>query len=244
MPAREGGRRRARGGNRPDRSAGQLPEPIGVFRNPLPPVELLGEGDLNRLIDAAFRVLQDSGLEFLSARCLDILEKNGCGVDHETGVARMDRATVEHFVALAPESFAVHGRNPDRNTVIGGNHVNFNTVGSPPNVNDLDNGRRPGTYEALVDLVRLNHALGACHTMGGSIVEPMDLPVPTRHLDNAYAILKYTDRSAFVRTVSEFRARDAIEMVAIARGVGLEQLKSECSLLTSFNVNSPRRVDE
>ncbi|WP_337660003.1 trimethylamine methyltransferase family protein [Anderseniella sp. Alg231-50] len=244
MSTREGGRRRARRGSRPDRSSGQLPEPIGVFRNPLPPVELLGQDDLNRLIDAAFRVLQESGLEFLSARCLDILEKNGCKVDRETGVARMDRATVEHFVGLAPESFAVHGRNPERNTVMGGNYINFNTVGSPPNINDLDDGRRPGTYQALVDLVKLNHALGVCHTMGGSIVEPMDLPVPTRHLDNAYAILKYTDRSAFVRTVSEFRAMDAIEMVAIARDVGLDQLKSECSLLTSFNVNSPRRVDE
>lgn len=245
MSARQGGRRRTRGGSaRPDRSSGQLPEPVGVFRNPLPPVEILDASDLNRLIDAAFRVLQESGLEFLSARCLDILERNGCKVDRETGVARMDRATVEHFVALAPETFAVHSRNPDRNTVMGANYINFNTVGSPPNINDLDNGRRPGTYQALVDLIKLNHALGVCHTMGGSIVEPMDLPVPTRHLDNAYAILKYTDRSAFVRTVSEFRARDAIEMVAIARGLSLEQLKTECSLLTSFNVNSPRRVDE
>ena len=244
MSARQGGRRRARGGSRPDRASGQLPEPIGVFRNPLPPVELLGQDQLNRLIDAAFRVLQESGLEFLSKRCLDILARNGCKVDHDTGVARMDRATVEHFVSLAPESFALHGRNPERNTVIGANYVNFNTVGSPPNINDLDDGRRPGTYETLVDLVKLNHALGVCHTMGGSIVEPMDLPVPTRHLDNAYALLKYTDRSAFVRTVSEFRARDAIEMVAIARGVSTEQLKTECSLLTSFNVNSPRRVDE
>jgi len=176
-----------------------LPKPIGVFRNPLPPVELLDQHDLNRLVDAAFRVLQESGLEFLSDRCLDILEKNGCKVDRETGVARMDRATVEHFVSLAPETFAVHGRNPERNTVMGGNYINFNTVGSPPNINDLDNGRRPGTYDALVDLVKLNHALGVCHTMGGSIVEPMDLPVPTRHLDNAYAILKYTDRSVYFK---------------------------------------------
>jgi hypothetical protein len=88
----------------------------------------------------------------------------------------------------------------DRNTVIGGNTVNFNTVGSPPNINDLDNGRRPGTYEDLVRLVKLNHSLGVAHMMGGSIVEPMDLPVPTRHLDNAYALLRYTDRAAFVRS--------------------------------------------
>jgi trimethylamine--corrinoid protein Co-methyltransferase len=47
-----------------------------------------------------------------------------------------------------------------------------------------------------------------------------------------------------VRSVSRFRAMDAIEMAAIARGVSIDQLKTECSLVTSFNVNSPRRVDE
>jgi trimethylamine--corrinoid protein Co-methyltransferase len=161
-----------------------------------------------------------------------------------TRLVRIDRATVEHFVALAPQTFQLHARNPARNTVIGGNTINFNTVGSPPNINDLDNGRRPGTYDDLVRLVKLNHSLGVAHMMGGSIVEPMDLPVPTRHLDNAYALLRYTDRPAFVRTVSEFRAMDAIEMVRLRASVSIDQLKSECSLVTSFNVNSPRRVDE
>jgi trimethylamine--corrinoid protein Co-methyltransferase len=69
-----------------------------------------------------------------------------------------------------------------------------------------------------VRLVKLNHSLGVAHMMGGSIVEPMDLPVPTRHLDNAYALLRYTDRAAFVRTVSRFRAMDAIEMVRLRAG--------------------------
>jgi trimethylamine--corrinoid protein Co-methyltransferase len=134
--------------------------------------------------------------------CLDIYAANGCKVDRATRLVRIDRATVEHFVALAPQTFQLHARNPDRNTVIGGNTINFNTVGSPPNINDLDKGRRPGSYDDLVRLVKLNHSLGVAHMMGGSIVEPMDLPVPTRHLDNAYALLRYTDRPAFVRTAS------------------------------------------
>jgi trimethylamine--corrinoid protein Co-methyltransferase len=46
------------------------------------------------------------------------------------------------------------------------------------------------------------------------------------------------------RTVSRFRAEDAIDMVAIARGVTRETLSGEPSVLTSFNTNSPRRVDE
>jgi trimethylamine--corrinoid protein Co-methyltransferase len=245
MASRDGARRRGRGGHSRDgRAAGGLPKPLPPLVNPLGPLELLGQDQLMRIVDAAYRVLEEAGLEILSDQCLDIYAANGCRVDRETNLVRMDRATVEHFVALAPERFDLHARNPVRNTVIGGNTVNFNTVGSPPNINDLDNGRRPGSYEDLVRLVKLNHSLGVAHMMGGSIVEPMDLPVPTRHLDNAYALLRYTDRAAFVRTVSRFRAMDAIEMVSIARGVGIDQLRSECSLVTSFNVNSPRRVDE
>jgi trimethylamine--corrinoid protein Co-methyltransferase len=245
MSAREGGRRRARGGaDRPDRSSGQLPKPIGVVRNPLPPVELLDQDKLERIVDAAFTVLDEAGLEILSDRCLTILEQNGCCVDRETRIARMGRDVVENFMALAPESFDVHARNCDRNTVIGGNYINFNTVASAPNINDTDSGRRPGSLESLIDLVKLNHSLATCHTMGSSIVEPVDLPVATRHLDYTYALLKYTDRPIVARSVSEFRARDSIEMTAIARGLSLDQMRDECSVLTSFNVNSPRRVDE
>lgn len=245
MVGRDAGRRRGRGEQgREARSVRHLPAPLPPLVNPLPPVELLGEDHLMRIVDAAYRVLDEAGLEILSERCLDLYAANGCRVDRDTRMVRMDRATVEHFVALAPETYDLHARNPARSTVIGGNTVNFNTVGSPPNINDIDNGRRSGSYEDLVRLVKLNHSLGVAHTMGGSIVEPMDLPVPTRHLDNAYALLKYSDRAVFVRSVSRFRAMDAIEMTAIARGISIDQIKTECSLLTSFNVNSPRRVDE
>jgi trimethylamine--corrinoid protein Co-methyltransferase len=46
------------------------------------------------------------------------------------------------------------------------------------------------------------------------------------------------------RTVSRFRAEDAIDLVAIARGKTRDSMVGEPSVLTSFNTNSPRRVDE
>jgi trimethylamine--corrinoid protein Co-methyltransferase len=111
-------------------------------------------------------------------------------------------------------------------------------------VSDLEGGRRPGSYQALCDLVKLNQALGVCHLVGGAVVEPLDLPVPTRHLDNTYALLRYSDRPIMARSVSAFRAEDAIEMAAIALGVSREELRGLPAVATSFNVNSPRRVDE
>src|SRR5436305_5146424 len=191
---------------------------LGPVENPYAPIDILSPDGLRRIVDAAYSVLEEMGLEFRSERALKLLRANGAMVDEASQMVRMGRDLIEHFVGLAPESFPVHARNPERDTAMGGRRINFNTVGSPPNVSDLERGRRPGTYEALCDLVKLNHALGVIHLVGGAVVEPMDLPVPTRHRDNAYALLRYTDRPVMVRAVSRFRAEDATTTVAIARG--------------------------
>ena len=239
----ERGRRRQR-----EPRAGRGPQttlaPLPTLVNPLPPVEVLPPEALARLIDAAFRLLEEAGLEFRSERVLDLLERNGAIVERGSQMARLGRDMVEHFVALAPAEIPLHARNPERSTVLGGNRININTVGSPPNVSDLERGRRPGSYTALCDLIRLNHALGVCHLVGGNVVEPIDLPVPTRHLDNLHAIFRYTDRPPMVRTVGEFRAMDAIHMAAIAHGLTLDEIRDRPCLASAFNVNSPRRVDE
>ncbi|HEY7749429.1 MAG TPA: trimethylamine methyltransferase family protein [Aestuariivirgaceae bacterium] len=236
-------RRRARP-HRASRGTQSRYEALGPVSNPYPPFNILEEEGIRRIIDGAYRLLEEAGLEFRSQRALAILSQHGAEVDHASQIACMDRALVQHYVSLAPARFDVHARNPERDTVMGTNRINFNTVGSPPNVSDLERGRRPGTYQDLCDLIKLNHALGVIHLAGGAVVEPLDLPVPTRHLENIYALLRYTDRPIMARTISRFRAEDAIDMVAIARGKTREDIRGEPSVVTSFNTNSPRRVDE
>lgn len=240
-PADRTTRRRAR----PERSR-HAPRhaPLAPLDNPWPPVEVLDADALQRIIAAAFRLIEEAGLEFRSARALAILKASGAEIDGDTQMARIGRDIVAHFVALAPAKIPLHARNPERDTWLGCNRINFNTVSSPPNVCDIERGRRPGSYEALCDLVKLNQALNVCHLIGGAIVEPMDLPVNTRHLDNVYALLRYSDRPVMVRSVSAFRALDGIEMAAIAQGLALEDMADRPSVVTPFNVNSPRRVDE
>ena len=197
-----------------------------------------------RIVNAAFEVLETVGLEFRSVPALETLKSNGVSVDAETQIARFGRDVIEHFVGLAPTRILLHARNPERNTVLGGNQINFGTVAGAPNVSDIDHGRRPGSLATLQDLIRLNQALGVAHVFGSGLVEPVDLPVDSRHLDTVYSLLKYSDRPVVARTVSGFRAEDAIDLVAIARGKSREELLDEPSVVTSFNVNSPRRVDE
>jgi trimethylamine---corrinoid protein Co-methyltransferase len=234
-------RRRAR----PERSrAAPRHAPLPPLDNPFPPVEILDPDALARIVEAAFRLIEEAGLEFRSARALAILKDNGALVDEDTQIARIGRDIIQHFIAFAPAKIPLHARNRERDTWLGGNRINFNTVSSPPNVSDIERGRRPGSYEALCDLIKLNQALNVCHLVGGALVEPLDLPVPTRHLDTTYAILRYSDRPVVIRSVSAFRALDGIEMVAIGQGLRLEDMADRPCVVAPFNVNSPRRVDE
>ena len=218
-------------------------DPWSLFRVPLPPLALLDEDGLERIEAVAFRILEELGLEFQNAQALDILARHGARVDRGTGLVRFDRGLVREWAAKAPRTFTLHARNPERNVVVGGDGVAFVPVGGPPNASDLDRGRRSGTTEDLRDLVKLHQSLNALHMSGGTLVEPLDLPVETRHLDLAHAHVTLSDRVWGARAIGRARAEDAIRMAAIARGLDAGAIAAEPSLYTVINVNSPRRVD-
>ncbi len=88
---------------------------------------------------------------------------------------RFDRGLIEAALSHAPASFTLHARNPARDLAIGANHITFATVGSAPDVSDLERGRRVGNFEDYCDLIRLAQAFNIVHFMGGYPVEPLDL---------------------------------------------------------------------
>jgi trimethylamine--corrinoid protein Co-methyltransferase len=72
----------------------------------------------------------------------------------------------------------------------------------------------------------------------------MDLPANTRHLDTYLANLTYSDLVFHCTAIGAARARDGVEMMAIARGVSLEEMARHPGVITIISVNSPRRFDE
>ncbi len=243
--ARSSTQRRTRGREgRRQRQSEHAPYRLGELHNPFPPVTVIDGDAIERIADAAFRLLEEAGLEFRSDRALDILKQNGAHVDRETSMVRIGRDIVQSFVQQAPSQFTLHARNPAANVTVGGGYVNFMPVGGPPNVSDLDRGRRPGDFESVSNLMRLNQALGVTQLAGASLGEPVDLPVDTRHLDIYLAQATLTDRVWNGRGIGRARIEDALDMIAIARSTTRQALVDEPSTMTVINVNSPRRVDE
>ena len=235
---------RRRDAGRGPRSTSAVLAPLGRLTNPWAPLEILDAGQVERILTAAFRILAEAGMEIRSAPARRIFARAGALVDEETGIVRLGRDIVEAQLAHAPERFVLHARNPLRHLEVGGNVVNFGPVNGAPHISDRENGRRYGDIEAFRSILKLTHTLGVTHWQGGIVVEPVDIPVPLRHLITYQSHIELADIVWAARGVGGVQARDAIALSAIEHGCTIDDLAARPTLMTVTNVNSPRRVDE
>jgi trimethylamine--corrinoid protein Co-methyltransferase len=235
---------RRRGGGRAPRTTGPSLAPIPRLENRWPPLEILSAEQVERILAAAYRILEEAGLEIRSAAAREVYRKGGALVDESTQLVRLGRDLVNACLATAPEHFVLHARNQARHLHVGGNVVNFGPVNGAPNIRDLEGGRRYGDIEAFRNILKLTHALGILHWQGGIVVEPVNVPVAFRHLAAYQAHIECSDVVWAARGVGGVQASDALAMSAIEHGCTIEDLAARPTLMTVTNVNSPRRVDE
>jgi trimethylamine--corrinoid protein Co-methyltransferase len=233
------------------RERSRAPRNIGASLTPLPrlvnrwaPLEILSADQVERILAAAYRVLEEGGLEIRSAAARAVYARGGALVDEATQMVRLGREVVQAQLAHAPERFVLHARNAARDLHVGGNVVNFGPVNGAPNISDLEGGRRYGDLEAFRNILRLTHTLGILHWQGGIVVEPVDVPVAIRHLAAYQAHVECADIVWAARGVGGIQAEDAIAISALEHACSVDDLAARPTLMTVTNVNSPRRVDE
>ena len=243
---RRGAKRSGRGQRKLARVADSLAHQLPWINlvNPYPPLEPLSGDQLGAIHEASMTVLEDYGIEVLSERVRASFRGAGARVDDSHGIVRPDRELVLDLVARAPGAFSLTPRNPNRRLEVGGAHIHFGMVSGPPNVHDCVNGRRPGNFADYERLVQLGQTFNAIHFFGNQSVAPIDLPAQTRHLDTYRASLILSDKVFSAVPIGRGRVRDAVEMVARARGLSLGELAISPSLFGNININSPRKLDE
>ena len=213
------------------------------FRNPYPPVEILSAEQLDLIHDNSMRILSEIGIKLLDERSRRILAEIGCEVSEADKVVRFDPDLISEFVDYAPAKVRLHARNPECSLTLGGDEIIFSSVMCPPFANDLDRGRRAGTFEEMCEFVKLAHSINAVHQTGGGGFEPLDLPPETRHLDVGFAHATLTDKTWKCWTNGAARALDAIEMAKIMMGFTESELIEKPVLTAPINTNSPLMID-
>jgi len=212
--------------------------------NPFAPLDMAGPEALERLHDTSVRILSELGIRVIGARVLDLFAAAGAIVDRDDGLVRIDASIIDAALATAPRSFTLTPRNPARRLHFGGRSLNFGLVAGPPNVHDRIRGRRTGNLSDYNDFIRLAHHFNAIHMIGNQVTAPQELPANTRHLDCYLSNLTLSDLSYHCTAIGRGRAMDGIRMMAIARGLSLEQMAADPGVTTIISVNSPRLFDQ
>ena len=241
-------RRAGRGGGRKGKSGrGQvkiLQLPAQSLRNPYPPIELLNPEQMDTLHDTSARILSELGIRVIGDRVLDLFEKGGAIVERESNIVRIGTDMVAEAVKTAPSHFTLTAHNPDKTLTLGGDHLCFGLVAGPPNVHDRINGRRSGNQADYENFIRLAHHFNAINIIGNQVTSPMELPANNRHLDTYRANLTLSDLPFHCTAIGRVRAMDGINMMAIARGISVEDMAKDPGVITIISVNSPRLFDE
>ncbi|HMO60409.1 MAG TPA: trimethylamine methyltransferase family protein [Roseiflexaceae bacterium] len=222
------------------RQAAARQTPMQPITYDLPLYNLLDTAGLDRLHAASLRILSEYGIDFYDDEVLAILRNHGVKLDGSTAFFSAEQ--IERFVALAPTSFVQLARNPANSVTIGGNQVIFAPVYGPPFVQDLAGGRREATLADFENFVKLAYLSPYIHHSGGTIVEPTDEPVPTRHLDMILSHIRYSDKPFMGSVTSGENAADSVAMAEIVFGAAA--IRTNPALLSLINVSSPRRYDE
>ena len=119
---------------------------------------------------------------------------------------------------------------------VGGDATVFAPNYGSPFVHDLDNGRRYATLADFQNFVKLAYLQPYLHHSGGTVCEPVDVPVSKRHLDMVYAHLRYSDKPFMGSVTAGERAADSVDMARIAFGGDLADRTVMTSLI---NASSP-----
>jgi len=236
-------RHRKAGGRRAKHAARQLKDlgTAAFIERKIPYFEVLDEEGLQTIEYNADTVLEEIGIEFTDfPEALNLFKEAGADIDGER--VRFPRALCRSIIqASAPAEYTQHARNPDRNVIIGGKRTVLVPAYGPPFVRDLDNGRRYATIEDFRNFIKLAYMSPGMHHSGGTVCEPVDIPVNKRHFDMVYSHIKYSDKPFMGSVTAPSRAQDSVDMAKIVFG---DDFVEQNTVMTSLiNANSPMTFD-
>lgn len=238
---RRSGGRRAKAG----RAAGPLSQlPWRKVENPYAPMELANADQIEAIHRTSMRILSELGIRVMGDKVTALFERAGAIVDRSENIIRIDESLINEALKSAPASFTLVARNPSKRLTFGGRSLVFGLVAGPPNVHDRVRGRRAGSLKDYEDFIRLAHYFNAVHMIGNQVTAPQELPANNRHLDTYRANLTLSDLTFHCTAIGRGRAMDGIRMMAIARGISLEEMARDPGVTTVISVNSPRLFDE
>jgi trimethylamine--corrinoid protein Co-methyltransferase len=211
-------------------------ERVPFLTRTLAPFEVVSDEGLSIIEHAADTILEEVGIEVRDyPEALPLFASAGALIDGTR--VRFPRGMCREIIqASAPATYTQHARNSLNSVEIGGPSTVFAPNYGSPFVHDLDRGRRYATLADFQNFVKLAYMSPWLHHSGGTVCEPVDVPVSKRHLDMVYSHIKYSDKGFMGSVTAGSRAQDSVDLARIAFGGDLADRTVMTSLI---NASSP-----
>ncbi|TGQ69671.1 trimethylamine methyltransferase [Mesorhizobium sp. M00.F.Ca.ET.186.01.1.1] len=240
--ARDSRRERRRGRTSEAGSESSRKPNYRSLKNPFLPQPIFSDDQVASIHDTALRVLEELGIKVLLPQAREYFARAGALVDPDTDMVRIGRDVVAAALASAPKSIHTHAGDRSRDLTLELGSMTFLAGCGAPNVTDLERGRRPGTFAAFEEFIKMVQHFDVLHMLG-PCVEPQDVDNRFRHYAVNRAQLTLSDKLPFVFARGTPQVDDSFEMVRLARGLSQDEFQANAWCYTVINTNSPRQLD-
>ena len=202
---------------------------------------LMTDAEVQKIHETSMKILREVGVVFSYAPAREMLAKHGCKVEGQT--VFFPTELVEERLKTVPSSFTLHGRNPEKTIEINTEDTRYAGPYGSPYVQDMDNGRRYGTLDDFIKVVKLVDDLDNIDITSHISCEANDVDVNIRHNVMTYNTLKYSDKPLMGSVLGYEASKQSIELAAIAHG-GLDVLKEKTIIASIPCTLTPLSYDD
>lgn len=158
-------------------------------------MKFLSVSEVDELHEAAFKVLQKTGVSVNHDELRKTLSDNGAQIDEERKLVKFPPSLIERAIDSSPSGFTLYERG-DRSGRINleDNKVFTHTTGGTSNVLEVDGGRRRSArLEDVERAARLVNDLNNIHAYS-PLVTPTDVIPGTEEIEMVNAAIRNTEK--------------------------------------------------
>ena len=184
----------------------------------LPIYKILSDQAINKISDASFDILENTGVRVPNKRVWDNLKEFGANVDENNSIIRIPFGITRKAIELAGKKHILYGRNKGNTAEFGYDMFNFNSSGGQyqlvdqrevkridPKITDLRKAIKIGDYLKNIDIV-------------GAMVVPLDIRPDLRDIYTFFELINGTTKPYMGFIFSGKSAKVIIEMMKIVSG--------------------------
>ncbi len=202
-----------------------------------PTVRILTHRDIENIHQCTLDILSRTGVVFNSPKAVEVFRKHGAAVEGRKVL--LPEATVEAYRKTVPPHFVLHGRDQNKDAVIGQGSTVCAPACGPVYVQEGETGKREGTSQDYLNFVKLTHQSDFLDINGDGILYPNDIPPQLFHRFVMLTTIRHSDKPLMGLTNGTQVSRECIEMARIAM-----EGREDNILMGMANVNSPLYYDE